>query len=397
MKGRWAIAIIAVVVPVATRAMSADEARNILKADASLMGEDRVGVPFLFKKAAPQALSVVAPLQGNEGGKWIRLGDATFVVPLMVDLVPSGGRIFGVSPDSDPPPRGGNKDGICSRSDAGRRFVAANRLEFAIAAGETIRKSSADAYRIRWRDRWLTATIKDFVASPDFAVLVLEFDDGEDQCSEGSESPPTPATPVRLTADNAGNCFVLIRSPSRSRVGTKGLKVASCRSYGAPTDTEIGPGLSASDKGSTVWIVSDGEPRLAGWLLGEPSALGWIHVTGIDVFDLLPRVASTISDRTATTPFVGVAVITPQPVGGSIAMTGARVTQLIPNGPASSAGLVVEDIITAIDGQPVTDVTDFLWFIRHASIGQTVAITVQRNSALVTLPVTLAAFPGDGS
>jgi S1-C subfamily serine protease len=88
---------------------------------------------------------------------------------------------------------------------------------------------------------------------------------------------------------------------------------------------------------------------------------------------------------------------------------GALVEEILPNSPAETAGLkgssqqitidgqsenVGGDVITAIDNQPVNEMSDIIAYLaRSAQVGQKVALTIIRDGTQQTLDVTLAARP----
>jgi 2-alkenal reductase len=87
--------------------------------------------------------------------------------------------------------------------------------------------------------------------------------------------------------------------------------------------------------------------------------------------------------------------------------TGAYVTQVVPGGPADQAGirggnqptgderlLAGGDIITAIDGQPVTTFDDLLGYLTtNKSPGETVVLTILREGQTMDITVTLGTRP----
>ncbi len=88
---------------------------------------------------------------------------------------------------------------------------------------------------------------------------------------------------------------------------------------------------------------------------------------------------------------------------------GVIIGDVVEGGPAANAGLlgstqdaeidgmpvkVGGDVITAIDGTPVNEMEDLINFLSsQTSVGQTVTMTVLRDSAETSVPVTLAARP----
>jgi 2-alkenal reductase len=87
--------------------------------------------------------------------------------------------------------------------------------------------------------------------------------------------------------------------------------------------------------------------------------------------------------------------------------TGAYVTQVVPGGPADQAGirggteptsneqlLAGGDIITAIDGQPVTTFDDLLGYLTtNKSPGETVVLNILREGQTMDITVTLGTRP----
>jgi 2-alkenal reductase len=81
---------------------------------------------------------------------------------------------------------------------------------------------------------------------------------------------------------------------------------------------------------------------------------------------------------------------------------GAYVVSVTPGTPADAAGLIAADqqtgnggdLIIAIDGQPVNDFADMnAYLVFNTSPGQTVQLTILRNGAETTLPLTLGERP----
>lgn len=87
---------------------------------------------------------------------------------------------------------------------------------------------------------------------------------------------------------------------------------------------------------------------------------------------------------------------------------GALVEEIVPNSPAEEAGLrasnepvtidgqtamVGGDVITAIDGQPITGMDDLIASLSRSTVGQTVSLTILRDGKQETLDVKLAARP----
>jgi S1-C subfamily serine protease len=70
---------------------------------------------------------------------------------------------------------------------------------------------------------------------------------------------------------------------------------------------------------------------------------------------------------------------------------GAYVNQVLPGSAAAKAGLRARDIITAVDGQNLSDTYPLQQIISDHSPGQTVTLTVWRSGTTLTLKVKLSA------
>ncbi|MCX6396522.1 MAG: trypsin-like peptidase domain-containing protein [Propionibacteriales bacterium] len=87
-------------------------------------------------------------------------------------------------------------------------------------------------------------------------------------------------------------------------------------------------------------------------------------------------------------PIIGVSV------KGAAADEGAEVTAINDGTPAARSGLRVGDLITAVDGRPVTDQTDVVVAIRSHRVTDKVKLTVIRDGRTLTIEVGLLAKTG---
>ena len=378
---------------VTTRGTASNEARKIVVADASFMGADRVAVPWLFKGPATWARGITAPLEGNVNGRWQSLGDATITLPYLLAL-PTDQTIFGVGIRSNPPARLGGAN--CTRVDAGRRWIEANRLELAVAPAARLGVDTSIELRVEWQGAHVPVTYEETDPASHMAVLLLQFDDGTDQCDESREIPPNPPTPVRLTASTS-DCWVLVKTPGASTSANEGFRAARCRSSGLPTDVEVGPGMTADDEGASVWLGGS-DVRLAGWLSGPPTDDGWLRLTAVrDLYAIFKKAALASADTTETTPYLGVALETPKGGAPGSPPQGAQITSVVANGPAASSGLQLNDIVVGFNDAPVVDKSDLPALIRGAHIGDRVQLTVVREDHRLHIDATLGAYPAGGS
>jgi S1-C subfamily serine protease len=73
---------------------------------------------------------------------------------------------------------------------------------------------------------------------------------------------------------------------------------------------------------------------------------------------------------------------------------GAYVRDVVSGSPAESAGVQVDDIITKIDGEAITDQNSLAVIINSKKVGQTVNLTVNRESKTINIKATLSQAPG---
>jgi putative serine protease PepD len=92
--------------------------------------------------------------------------------------------------------------------------------------------------------------------------------------------------------------------------------------------------------------------------------------------------AQLVSGQKVTHPFLGVYL-------SDASAGGATVTKLTAGGPADTAGIKAGDVITAVDSTPVTSSSDLVTAISADSVGQKVTLTITRDGATQTIPVTL--------
>ena len=104
--------------------------------------------------------------------------------------------------------------------------------------------------------------------------------------------------------------------------------------------------------------------------------------------DAVKSVANTlIAGQTVQHAYLGVQV------GDSSSGTGAQVTTVKADTPASKAGLKAGDVITAIDGATVANADDLTAKINAHKPNQKVTLTVTRNGKSLSIDVTLGVRP----
>jgi serine protease Do len=154
------------------------------------------------------------------------------------------------------------------------------------------------------------------------------------------------------------------------------------------TDAAINPGNSGGPLvdargevvGINAWLVSPS---------GTFSGMGFAIPTQI----VRPTVDALIRDGKVSHGRIGIGVADVTPENAKFFdesnPTGAVVTQVEPDSPGSKAGLEIGDVITAIDGNKVTDAAELQVVVGQNKPGTKLELTVLRNGKTETIPVTL--------
>lgn len=171
-----------------------------------------------------------------------------------------------------------------------------------------------------------------------------------------------------------------------SAKGRRGLKSREIQDY-IQTDAAVNPGNSGGP------LVD-----LAGEVVGLNTA---IFAPGVDQnsgvsfaipANMLHRVADDIVAKgSVSRPWLGLLAVGVDSVDGDATYQGAEITQVMPESPASAAGLRRGDVITRIDGEPLTSVGELRSYVLSRGIGHSLTVEVSRDGLPVELPVTTAA------
>ena len=153
-------------------------------------------------------------------------------------------------------------------------------------------------------------------------------------------------------------------------------------------DAAINPGNSGgalvNDKGELIGINSIIESYS-----GSSSGVGF----AIPINYAMQIANQIIAGETPAHPYLGVSVssvnaFTARRENLSVS-EGALVSQVNEGTPAADAGLQVNDIITAVDGDAVTSADGLIIALREHAVGDTVTLTVVRGSDTMEVDVTL--------
>lgn len=159
------------------------------------------------------------------------------------------------------------------------------------------------------------------------------------------------------------------------------------------TDASINPGNSGgallNSKGQLIGI------NVAILTAGSSNSgqNGSIGVGFAVTSNVAKRIAKELMDNGKATH--GVLGVSAQPSSAdpkSVSL-GAIVKDVVADGAAAKAGLKSGDLITALDGKPVTNPTDLTALVRAAAGGSAVELTILRDGKTQTIDVTLGSLP----
>lgn len=157
------------------------------------------------------------------------------------------------------------------------------------------------------------------------------------------------------------------------------------------TDAAINPGNSG---GPLV--------NLAGEVVGINSIkISQVGIEGmgyaISIDEAAPLIQQLIASGYVNRPWLGISIY---PVTAQVAQSydlgidhGILITEVVAGSPADAAGLEMGDVITAIEGQEISDARALLQAITSHQIGQEAEITYYRGETEATTTVTLAESP----
>jgi serine protease Do len=112
-----------------------------------------------------------------------------------------------------------------------------------------------------------------------------------------------------------------------------------------------------------------------------------------------PVVQTLIRDGKVTHAFIGIQISDVTPDNAKFFQmnkaVGAVVSDVQPEAPGAKAGLRTGDVITELDGKPVTDSGQLQMMVAQKQPGETIHLQVVRDSKPVAIAVTLEALGGD--
>ncbi len=160
------------------------------------------------------------------------------------------------------------------------------------------------------------------------------------------------------------------------------------------TDAAINPGNSGG-------ALVDARGELIGintFLIsasGSFSGMGFAIPTQI----VQPTVETLIRDGKVTHGFIGIQIADVTPDNAKFfemkKAEGALISDVQPDAPGAKAGLRTGDVITEIDGKPVTDAGELQMIVGQKRPGDTIHLQLVRDSKPTNVAVTLEALSGD--
>jgi putative serine protease PepD len=162
------------------------------------------------------------------------------------------------------------------------------------------------------------------------------------------------------------------------------------------TDAAINPGNSGGalvDTGGRVIGINSAIATLGQSLGGQGGSIGLGFAIPIDLAN--DTAQQLIKTGKVVHPQLGVRV---SPIDEDAARQagiapGALVVLIDPGGPADKAGIKVDDVITEVNGKPVSGGDDLVTQIRTFKVGDKVKVTYNRKGSVTTVDATLALRP----
>ncbi len=134
----------------------------------------------------------------------------------------------------------------------------------------------------------------------------------------------------------------------------------------------INTAIIASGQGIGFAIPADAAKGIVAQLKEKGKVMrGWI---GVSIQSMTPDLAQSLGLKNAN---------------------GALVADVVPGGPADSAGIKQGDVIINFDGKAITNTSELSFRVSETGIGKIVPVTVVRNSKELTLKIAIAQMPAN--
>lgn len=228
--------------------------------------------------------------------------------------------------------------------------------------------------------------------SPVYDLAILKIDDSGDL---------EPAALGASTSLHVGDPVVAFGSPlGLSQTVTSGIVSALDRPVTTGDEDNVSSYINAVQTDAAINPGNSGGPlvNLSGAVVGVNSAIATTGGSGlggggsgnIGVGFAIPiEQVRTTADQILKTGEAQYPVIGAQVRTGGADSVGALITEVNKGTPAESAGLLKDDVVTAVDGKPVTDGIALIVAIRTHQPGDTIEFTVQRGGSERAFEITL--------
>jgi putative serine protease PepD len=243
----------------------------------------------------------------------------------------------------------------------------------------------ASSIRVRFQDgKVVKATLVGKDESSDIAVIKIASDAGVDlhPLPLGTSSTVVP-----------GQTVVAIGSPfGLAETMTAGIVSAVSRTITAPNNYSISGAIqtdAAINHGNSGGPLLDTSGKVIGVNAQIESNSNDNAGVGFAIpIDAIKKVADTvIGGGTVQHAYLGVSI------GDTSTDTGAQVSRVVSGSPAAKAGLQAGDVITAIDGKPISTADDLTALVNTYKPGDTAKLTVTRNGSTKTLTIDFGQRP----
>jgi S1-C subfamily serine protease len=233
-----------------------------------------------------------------------------------------------------------------------------------------------------------------FLPPVSFALVLL----GALAAQPGQESPPRGFLGIGVAPEPQTDKGILVQDVTPNSPAAKaGLKsgdvIVKWNGKPVPEVKEFLRGIAAQKPGDKVelQVLRDGkEQTLTATLAERPAAGGVPPIAPPGIGGGAPGL------RRPAYLGVGVEALTPELTKklGVKAESGVVVTEVLPKSPAAKAGLQTDDVITAVDAQPVRDPDDLRTAVRQAGAGKDITLKIVRGKEEKTVKASLQEGPG---
>lgn len=259
--------------------------------------------------------------------------------------------------------------------------------------------AAEDGLRVTLADgRVFAATVVGTDPTTDLAVIALTDPPADlAVASLGTSASVAVGEPVMAV----GNPLGLDSTVTTGIVSATDRPVTTGRGGGTPVVTnaiQIDAAVNPGNSGGPLFDAAGKVIGITSSIATTSAGAGSIGLGFAIPIDLAGRVADElVATGEVSHAYLGVSLSDGTATVAGATRRGATVEEVVAGTPAEAAGLQVGDVITAIDGSPVSGATSLTGFVRALGEGDRVVLTVVRDGAEVTRKVELAAKPAEAA